>query len=174
MSSSGTSITCEVGLQLIVPDRAPVPLVARLDYSVDDPYAIRAAFHVGDDEPVEWIFARELLTVGIIRETGEGDVRIWPSQDGKERMVNIALSSPFGQARFHAQVAPLSSSCTAPTSWFLPGRRATTSTSTLKSLSTSARPRWRAPVWAPRPLARPMTGDIRKVPDRGLPLPPTH
>ena len=108
MSSSGTSITCEVGLQLIVPDRAPVPLVARLDYSVDDPYAIRAAFHVGDDEPVEWIFARELLTVGIIRETGEGDVRIWPSQDGKERMVNIALSSPFGQARFHAQVAPLS------------------------------------------------------------------
>src|SRR5690606_41709250 len=62
MRSSGTSITCEVGLQLIVPDRAPVPLVARLDYSVDDPYAIRAAFHVGDDEPVEWIFARELLT----------------------------------------------------------------------------------------------------------------
>jgi hypothetical protein len=108
MNSSGTSVTCELGLRLIVPDRAPVPLVARLDYSVSDPYAIKAAFHVGEDEPVEWIFARELLTVGIVRAAGEGDVRVWPSQGEGERTVNIALSSPFGQAQFDAQVAPLS------------------------------------------------------------------
>ncbi|MDS1269587.1 SsgA family sporulation/cell division regulator [Lipingzhangella sp. LS1_29] len=107
MNSSGTTATAEFGLRLVVPDRASVPLVARLDYTAEDPYAIKVAFHVGEDEPVEWIFARELLTVGIVRPVGEGDIRVWPSKGSEERIVNIALSSPFGQAQFDAPMAPL-------------------------------------------------------------------
>ncbi|RCV51043.1 SsgA family sporulation/cell division regulator [Marinitenerispora sediminis] len=107
MNSSGTTATAELGLRLVVPDRTAVPLVARLDYTADDPYAIKVAFHVGEDEPVEWIFARELLTVGIVRSVGEGDVRVWPSKESGERMINIALSSPFGQAQFDASISPL-------------------------------------------------------------------
>ncbi|MDA2806892.1 SsgA family sporulation/cell division regulator [Nocardiopsis suaedae] len=107
MNSSGTTASAELGLRLVVPDRTSVPLVARLDYTADDPYAIKVAFHTGEDEPVEWIFARELLTVGIVRPVGEGDVQVWPSKGGDERTVNIALSSPFGQAQFDAAVAPL-------------------------------------------------------------------
>ncbi|WP_017590943.1 SsgA family sporulation/cell division regulator [Nocardiopsis potens] len=107
MNSSGTTASAELGLQLLVPERTSVPLVARLDYTADDPYAIKVAFHTGEDEPVEWIFARELLTVGIVRPVGEGDVQVWPSKSGDERTVNIALSSPFGQAQFDAPVAPL-------------------------------------------------------------------
>ncbi|MDA2812893.1 SsgA family sporulation/cell division regulator [Nocardiopsis sp. RSe5-2] len=107
MNSSGTTASAELGLRLVVPDRTSVPLVARLDYTADDPYAIKVAFHTGEDEPVEWIFARELLTVGIVRPVGEGDVQVWPSKSGDERTVNIALSSPFGQAQFDAPVAPL-------------------------------------------------------------------
>ncbi|MDA8368595.1 MAG: SsgA family sporulation/cell division regulator [Nocardiopsaceae bacterium] len=107
MNSSGTTASAELGLRLVVPDRAAVPLVARLDYTADDPYAIKVAFHTGEDDPVEWIFARELLTVGIVRPVGEGDVRVWPDKGDGERTINIALSSPFGQAQFDAAVSPL-------------------------------------------------------------------
>ena len=48
-------------------------------YSGSDPYAVRMAFHVGTDEPVEWIFARDLLAAGIESRQGEGDVHVWPS-----------------------------------------------------------------------------------------------
>jgi hypothetical protein len=75
------------------------------------------AFHVGTDEPVEWIFARDLLAAGVESRQGEGDVQVWPSAlscadtdnldkagaadiDGK--VLNIELSSPFGQAHFEA------------------------------------------------------------------------
>lgn len=108
MNSSDTTATAELGLRLVVPEHTSVPLVARLDYNADDPYAIRVAFHTGEDDPVEWIFARELLTVGIVRPVGEGDVRVWPSKDDSgERSVSIALSSPFGQAEFDTYVSPL-------------------------------------------------------------------
>lgn len=107
MNSSSTTASAEVGLRLVVPDRTTVPLLATLDYAADDPFAIRVAFHVGNDEPVEWIFARELLTVGIVRKVGDGDVQVWPAGEAGERSLNLALSSPFGQAHFEAPLAPL-------------------------------------------------------------------
>jgi len=51
---------------------------------------------------VEWIFARDLLAVGLDRAAGEGDVRVWPSTAAHENVLNISLSSPFGQAHFEA------------------------------------------------------------------------
>ena len=63
--SSSTTISAELGLRLVVPQQTIVPLVASMYYSGSDPYAVRMAFHVGTDEPVEWIFARDLLAAGI-------------------------------------------------------------------------------------------------------------
>ncbi len=115
--SSSTTISAELGLRLVVPQQTIVPLVASLYYSGSDPYAVRMAFHVGTDEPVEWIFARDLLAAGIDASQGEGDVKVWPSaqscaeSDGLEvigdastegTVLNIELSSPFGQAHFEA------------------------------------------------------------------------
>jgi hypothetical protein len=111
--SSSTTISAELGLRLIVPQQTIVPLVASLYYSGSDPYAVRMAFHVGTDEPVEWIFARDLLASGIRSRQGEGDVKVWPSAKscaepdrpgiGSEcTVLNIELSSPFGQAHFEA------------------------------------------------------------------------
>ncbi|MGH3186525.1 MAG: SsgA family sporulation/cell division regulator [Streptosporangiaceae bacterium] len=111
--SSSTTISAELGLRLIVPPQTIVPLVASLYYSGGDPYAVRMAFHVGTDEPVEWIFARDLLASGIRSRQGEGDVKVWPSAKscaepdrparGAEcTVLNIELSSPFGQAHFEA------------------------------------------------------------------------
>jgi len=104
MNSSST-VSAEFGLRLVVPDRTTVPLLARLEYAADDPYAIRMAFFVGNDEPVEWIFARDLLTVGIVRRVGEGDVQVWPNGQDGERTLNLSLSSPFGDALFEAPLA---------------------------------------------------------------------
>ena len=125
--SSSTTISAELGLRLIVPQQTIVPLVASLYYSGSDPYAVRMAFHVGTDEPVEWIFARDLLASGIKSRQGEGDVRVWPSarssadadrpggtRPGGTRpggtgcaVLNIELSSPFGQAHFEAPAQAL-------------------------------------------------------------------
>jgi len=114
MSRSGsTTISAELGLRLVVPQQTIVPLVASMYYCGTDPYAVRMAFHVGTDEPVEWIFARDLLASGIRSRQGEGDVKVWPSAKscaepdrpaaGPEYTVlNIELSSPFGQAHFEA------------------------------------------------------------------------
>ncbi|GLZ05703.1 sporulation-specific cell division protein SsgB [Actinomadura sp. NBRC 104412] len=104
--SSSTTVSAELGLRLVVPDRTTVPLLAGMEYAADDPYAIRMAFYVGEDEPVEWIFARELLTVGIVRKVGDGDVEVWPAGSGDDTL-HIALSSPFGNALFEAPLSPV-------------------------------------------------------------------
>jgi hypothetical protein len=102
MMNSSTSVSAELGLSLVVPEHGAVPLVASLRYSAEDPYAIRMAFHVGTDEPVEWIFARDLLAVGLEGPAGEGDVQVWPADEHGLEVLNIALSSPFGEAHFEA------------------------------------------------------------------------
>ncbi|MFD0856242.1 SsgA family sporulation/cell division regulator [Actinomadura adrarensis] len=104
--NSSTTVSAELGLRLVVPDRTTVPLLAGLEYAAADPYAIRMAFYVGEDEPVEWIFARELLTVGIVRRVGDGDVEVWPSETDDD-ILHIALSSPFGNALFEAPLSPM-------------------------------------------------------------------
>jgi Streptomyces sporulation and cell division protein, SsgA len=107
MTSSST-VSAELGLRLVVPQQTVVPLMASLYYSREDPYAIRIAFHVGLDEPVEWIFARELLAMGIEDREGLGDVQVWPSAGAEggapNSVLNLELSSPFGQAHFEAPV----------------------------------------------------------------------
>ena len=111
MNSSST-VSAELGLRLVVPQQTVVPLVASLFYSREDPYAIRIAFHVGLDEPVEWIFARNLLALGIEDREGLGDVHVWPSDgiedDAPGGVLNIELSSPFGQAHFEAPAKEIS------------------------------------------------------------------
>jgi hypothetical protein len=127
MNRSGSrTISAELGLKLVVPRQTIVPLVASMYYSGSDPYAVRMAFHVGTDEPVEWIFARDLLAAGIESQQGEGDVQVWPStvsvadtgdldligtaepQGIPGKVLNIELSSPFGQARFEAPAEAMS------------------------------------------------------------------
>ena len=130
--SSSTTISAELGLRLVVPQQTIVPLVASMYYSGNDPYAVRMAFHVGTDEPVQWIFARDLLAAGIESRQGEGDVQVWPSamscaetddldvigsaqtqgpqgtKGGGGKVLNIELSSPFGQAHFEAPAQAMS------------------------------------------------------------------
>jgi Streptomyces sporulation and cell division protein, SsgA len=102
MMNTGATVSAQLGLSLVVPEHGAVPLVASLCYSAGDPYAIRMAFHVGADDPVEWIFSRDLLSAGLARPAGDGDVQVWPGETHGIGVLNIALSSPFGQAHFEA------------------------------------------------------------------------
>lgn len=102
--NNSSAVSAELGIRLVVPHEMIVPLVGSLYYSREDPYAIRVAFHVGLDEPVEWIFARELLSAGMDGAEGAGDVKVWPSNDSQGGLpgtiLNLQLSSPYGQAHF--------------------------------------------------------------------------
>jgi hypothetical protein len=105
MMDSGM-VAAELGVRLVLPQQMTVPLAARLFYSREDPYAVRIAFEVGLDKPVEWLFARDLLAMGIDGRQGLGDVTVWPSADfesgGPGSVLNLKLSSPHGQAHFEA------------------------------------------------------------------------
>jgi hypothetical protein len=106
-----STASAELAFRLIVPQQTVVPLVASLYYSSEDPYAVRVAFHVGLDEPVEWIFARELLSNGLKGRDGLGDVRVWPAPGeggAAEQVLHIELSSPFGEAHFEAPIRNVS------------------------------------------------------------------
>lgn len=110
MMDSGTTVSAELGFLLVIPQQASVPVATSLLYTGDDPYAVRMAFHADADEPVEWIFARDLLTAGLTEPAGVGDVWAWPSPSGDiggEPVLNIVLSSPFGEAHFEAPMTPV-------------------------------------------------------------------
>jgi hypothetical protein len=113
MSSNCSEISAELSLGLVGPQRTIVPLTAGLSYSCSDPYAVRMAFDIGTDKPVEWILARDLLAAALHGSEGLGDVRAWPSAascdpdaaaaggaTAGQEILNIAMSSPYGQAQF--------------------------------------------------------------------------
>lgn len=109
---NGSTISAELELRCAIPQQTAAPVAASLFYSREDPYAIRIAFHVGRDSPVEWIFARDLLSKGMVGCEGLCDVRVWPSAGSaggaQGSVLNIELCSPFGQAHLEAPVKEIS------------------------------------------------------------------
>ena len=96
------TVQAEIELRLVVPGGPSLPVLADLRYDTVDPWAVRVAFQTGGegDGIVEWMFARQLLTDGVARTVGEGDVRVWPSTLGREHFINLAMASPSGAALF--------------------------------------------------------------------------
>ncbi|WP_042374564.1 SsgA family sporulation/cell division regulator [Streptacidiphilus neutrinimicus] len=97
----------QLTVELVLSPERSLPVPALLAYCPEDPYAVHVTFHVGQDSPVTWVFARELLVEGVFRACGTGDVRIWPTRaDGRSRIC-LALSSPAGEALLEASAAPV-------------------------------------------------------------------
>ncbi len=115
MRNSRPAVSADLGLGLVGPERTIVPLMASLSYSCQDPYAVKMAFHVGTDEPVEWTLARDLLAAALHSREGIGDVRAWPSAAPADhggtaigrKILNISMTSPFGHAQFEASAAAI-------------------------------------------------------------------
>ncbi|MEV4556766.1 SsgA family sporulation/cell division regulator [Kitasatospora sp. NPDC049285] len=86
------------GLQVSVP--------ARLRYHRADPYAVHLDCHADLDDPITWLFARDLLSAGLDGWAGIGDVTIRRSLADPE-LVAIALSTPGHTAVLRTPVEPV-------------------------------------------------------------------
>jgi hypothetical protein len=82
-----------------------VPLLATLRFDPADPMAVTLAMWVGEDQLVEWTFARQLLADDAHQPTGAGDVRVYPASGGGRRVFGLCLSNPDGHAEFELPVS---------------------------------------------------------------------
>jgi hypothetical protein len=94
--------SCSVTLQL-VGTGSWTEVAAFLCYDAADPYAVAICFGDGagtpDDSGVVWLLGRELLSSGLERPSGDGDVRIWPAQSAPD-VLFLHLRAPSGEALF--------------------------------------------------------------------------
>jgi Streptomyces sporulation and cell division protein, SsgA len=91
-------VTVDLVLTLLSPEPG-LEVPARLRYRAADPYAVSLIFGLNSaDEAVEWLFSRDLLSVGLTQPAGAGDVRVAPLDAGCEGPLSIELSSPSGSA----------------------------------------------------------------------------
>jgi hypothetical protein len=103
--SSPATVTLDMTATLIGSDGDSLPVRAALSYDLSDPYAIHAVLTAPLSPQVVWVFARELLTDGMLGAAGLGDVRIWRTSPedsctspDDQRDVYIGLISPDGEA----------------------------------------------------------------------------
>ncbi|MFE4868736.1 SsgA family sporulation/cell division regulator [Streptomyces sp. NPDC056682] len=101
------SVEAEVMMSFLVSEELSFRIPVELTYEAADPYAVRMTFHLPGDTPVTWAFGRELLLDGINAPTGEGDVRIEPTEQGELCDVRIRLQVGPDRALFKAGAAPL-------------------------------------------------------------------
>ena len=100
MADRLSEVRSPVTLRLVFP-RADVMLDASLRYDRDDPYAVHLVFPTWPGrDPIEWIFARSLVSDGLTVPAGDGDVRIWPSPEDLSGPVYVELCPPSGRALF--------------------------------------------------------------------------
>ncbi|MEU9192305.1 SsgA family sporulation/cell division regulator [Streptomyces hundungensis] len=87
------SSLCEtVFMNLEIDQSERVPVVTRLVYEADDPFAVRVCFELQEDVAVAWTIERDLLARGLWQEAGDGDVRVAPHTEAGRREVRIELA----------------------------------------------------------------------------------
>jgi hypothetical protein len=68
-------------------------LAGQLSYDPSDPLAVSLAIGTECDEPVVWVFARDLLAAGVEGAAGEGDITIEPASGPRGRELRITLAT---------------------------------------------------------------------------------
>ncbi|MDX3242593.1 SsgA family sporulation/cell division regulator [Streptomyces sp. ME18-1-4] len=97
-SADGTRVAHEVVTYVIVADEPPVSLPAELRYDSADPYAVCLSLGGTSTGTVDWVFARSLLSEGLRRPAGAGDVLVTPPHHCHRHSVRIVLRSRGGIA----------------------------------------------------------------------------
>ncbi|MEU1331098.1 SsgA family sporulation/cell division regulator [Streptomyces sp. NPDC005865] len=103
----GETVQAEVMMSFLVSEELSFRIPVELYYEIDDPYAVRLTFHLPGDAPVTWTFGRELLIDGVGRPSGEGDVRVEPTDSTKLDEALIRLQVGADQALFRVGISPL-------------------------------------------------------------------
>jgi hypothetical protein len=91
--------SCPLTLQLIS-SRSSSEVSALFSYDARDPYAVRITFGspaVDFEDAVTWLIGRELLRAGLDQPTGDGDVRVGPTEPRSE-VLFLHLRAPSGEA----------------------------------------------------------------------------
>ncbi|WP_370151922.1 SsgA family sporulation/cell division regulator [Streptacidiphilus sp. EB129] len=104
-----TQVQQKLKVNLVLSPEHSIPVPALLSYRANDPFAVHITFHLGQESPVTWVFARELLIEGVFRACGHGDVRVWPTRLNGRSVVCLALSSPAGDALLEAPAGAVAS-----------------------------------------------------------------
>lgn len=97
-SADGTYVAHEVVTHVVVADEPPVPLPAELRYERADPYAVCLSLGATSTGTVDWVFARSLLSKGLRRPAGVGDVLVIPPHRCHRYSVRIVVRSRVGVA----------------------------------------------------------------------------
>jgi len=92
------SVMCTVTVHVSVPPGLSAPLPAELHYDMTDPYAVRLSLGAPATRPVDWVFARSLLTEGLSRPSGSGDVLVIPRHRCHPNSLRIVLRVDAGTA----------------------------------------------------------------------------
>ncbi|MEU2355750.1 SsgA family sporulation/cell division regulator [Streptomyces misionensis] len=104
-SAAETSVTDEVVVHVVVADEPPVSLPAELRYDRSDPYAVCLSIGTTSTGTVDWVFARSLLSQGLSRPAGVGDILVTPRHGGPRHAVRIVVRSPAGAAVLYIAVS---------------------------------------------------------------------
>jgi len=90
-------VSRDLEMRMLLDNGVTVPMPCTLHFTLADPYAVSATFRSARTS-VTWVFARELLSSGLVREAGEGDIHITPLQRTSGNVLRVELRSPDGRA----------------------------------------------------------------------------
>ena len=93
--------------QFVLLNDSTTPVLSRLSYHADEPFAVTVAFRTERGRWVEWTFARDLLVDGLVEQAGLGDVRIRPDLVEDEALIILEIESPDGYASFELERADI-------------------------------------------------------------------
>lgn len=89
--------------QFVLLNNSSTPVLSRLSFHADEPFAVTVAFRTERGRWVEWTFARDLLVIGLEDPAGLGDVRVRPDLSEDEAMLTLEIESPDGYASFELE-----------------------------------------------------------------------
>ncbi|MFB7776184.1 SsgA family sporulation/cell division regulator [Streptomyces bauhiniae] len=101
-------ITLDVTISLIIDGARTLHLPVRFTYDPHFPFAVTLEIPKADGGLNRWFFARDLLQAGLLRPSGEGDIRIWPPCRCSGRPhVRMRLRDSFASALLDIPARPL-------------------------------------------------------------------
>ncbi|MCX2967929.1 SsgA family sporulation/cell division regulator [Streptomyces sp. TRM70308] len=101
------TVQAQVMMSFLASDELSFRIPVDLVYEAADPYAVSFTFGLPGDEPVTWVFGRELLVDGVSRPAGEGDVHIAPVSPECLADLHIRLQVGAESALLRVSAPPL-------------------------------------------------------------------
>ncbi|TDT94163.1 sporulation and cell division protein SsgA [Streptomyces sp. 846.5] len=97
-TADGTTVTHQVVMHVVVADAPSISLPAELRYDRTDPYAVCLSLGEASTGTIDWVFARSLLSEGLSRPVGVGDVLVIPPHHCHRHSLRIVVRSTAGAA----------------------------------------------------------------------------